>query len=70
MKTNSIILISNPCSEQFSTFEQTTAGGFSNLCEKEVIDFRHIPDKALLDYLQSKKENSCGILNHLDYILL
>jgi len=61
MKTNFSISISNPCSEQFSGFEQTTTGGFCNLCQKEVIDFRHMPDKALLDYLQSKKENTCGV---------
>lgn len=61
MKTNFSISISNPCSEQFSTFEQTTTGGFCNLCEKEVIDFRQMSDKALLDYLQRKKENTCGV---------
>lgn len=61
MKTNFSISMSNPCSEQFGKFKQTPTGGFCYLCEKEVIDFRQMSDEALLDYLNNRKENTCGV---------
>ncbi|PWH81982.1 hypothetical protein DIS18_11985 [Algibacter marinivivus] len=52
--------ISKPCSEKFNQFNKTKAGGFCNSCEKEVIDFRKMSDKELINYFTNKEHKTCG----------
>ncbi|MBC3759631.1 carboxypeptidase-like regulatory domain-containing protein [Hyunsoonleella sp. SJ7] len=60
MKTHFSISINSPCSERFNQFEKTVHGGFCNSCQKEIIDFRHMSDEQILDYLELKQGNTCG----------
>ena len=60
MKQHLSISISNPCSEKFNQFKQTTTGGLCNSCQKEVIDFRQMSDEQLTNYFKNKQSNTCG----------
>ena len=63
MKQILSLTVSKPCSEKFNQFKPTQNGGFCNSCSKEVIDFRNISDKELINFLKDKKENTCGFFN-------
>lgn len=54
------LTISKPCSETFSQFTPTDSGGFCNSCQKEVIDFRNMSDKELINHLNNIKGKTCG----------
>ncbi|MCU0392465.1 MAG: carboxypeptidase-like regulatory domain-containing protein [Thermoflexibacter sp.] len=54
------LTINKPCSEKFDEFQATSAGGFCNLCQKEVIDFTNMSDSEVLAYFKNGKQNTCG----------
>ena len=58
------ISVGKPCSEKFSDFKSTKSGGFCSSCKKEVIDFRNMSDKQLIEFFKNRKnENTCGYFN-------
>ncbi|MCB0853158.1 MAG: carboxypeptidase-like regulatory domain-containing protein [Bacteroidetes bacterium] len=54
------LTITKPCSEQFENFQPTHAGGFSQSCQKEVIDFTQMSDREILRYFENRSQNTCG----------
>lgn len=62
-KTDLIISIKNPCSQNFKNFDKTEKGGYCMACNKEVIDFRNFTKKEIDNYFENKKETICGLLN-------
>ena len=52
--------IRKPCSEKFETFSPTNTGGFCQSCQKEVIDFRSMSDREILDHFSKDQQKSCG----------
>lgn len=61
MKTTLSISVKKPCSENFTNFNTTKKGGFCMSCEKEVIDFRKLPNEELVDYFKNASKETCGI---------
>ena len=60
---NKKIHIPNPCSENPKDFSATSNGGFCQKCNMEVIDFREMNDKAILDFLSGNPSKRCGIFS-------
>ncbi len=60
MEKNLKISIKKPCTEKFENFKITKSGGFCVSCKKDVIDFRKMSDKALIQYFKNKKGKTCG----------
>lgn len=60
MSKNFHLKINNPCSENFSEFKTTNAGGFCNLCLKEVVDFTKMNETEILLYFENNTINTCG----------
>ncbi len=60
MKNAFRISVANPCSENFNTFEKTSAGGYCGSCEKEVVDFTQRPDAVIFDFFKNSNESGCG----------
>lgn len=56
------INVKNPCGEKWSEMSKTAQGKFCQSCSKEVIDFRKLSDKEIIDYFKSH-QNVCGIFN-------
>lgn len=60
MKNAIQIFVEKPCFEKFEKFNQTSAGGFCDSCQKEVIDFTTMTSKELLNYFSNTKGEICG----------
>jgi hypothetical protein len=60
---NEKIHIPNPCSENPEYFSATSNGGFCQKCHREVIDFREMNDKDILDFLSRNPSKRCGIFS-------
>lgn len=52
--------IPNQCGESFDSFTSTSAGGFCQSCQKEVIDFRDMTDGEILAYFAQNRGKTCG----------
>ena len=52
--------IANPCSENWSTFKSTQAGGFCQSCSTEVIDFTSMRDDEILHLFTNRPSETCG----------
>jgi len=53
--------VKEPCSENFSQFKPTLAGGFCKTCQKEVIDFTNMNTIEIISYFSSNNsQNTCG----------
>lgn len=52
--------IPNRCTESFDSFRPTSAGGFCQSCQKEVIDFRDMSDGEILSYFAQNQGKTCG----------
>ncbi len=52
--------IPNQCSESFDSFTSTSAGGFCQSCQKEVVDFRDMTDAEVLSYFTQNRGKTCG----------
>ena len=60
MKNAIRISVAKPCSEKFENFEQTSAGGFCDSCQKEVIDFTSMTAQQILNHFSSNSGETCG----------
>lgn len=63
MDTKFDLSIKKPCSQNFNDFLPTDAGGYCNVCQKEVIDFTRMTEKDILNFFREKAEGTCGRLN-------
>lgn len=52
--------IPNRCTESFDSFTSTSAGGFCQSCQKEVVDFRDMTDAEILAYFAQNRSKTCG----------
>lgn len=53
--------INSPCSENFNNFDTTDKGGFCNVCNKNVIDFRNMTATELVKFFEENQSSTCGI---------
>lgn len=61
MKNQFTLEINKPCSEKFSNFTPTKAGGFCGSCQKEVIDFTGMSSQEILHYFkENSHKKTCG----------
>lgn len=61
MKSQFTLEINKPCSEKFSDFTKTNAGGFCNSCQKEVVDFTGMSSQEIINYFKNHtNEKTCG----------
>ncbi|WP_396635514.1 carboxypeptidase-like regulatory domain-containing protein [Maribacter sp. R77961] len=60
MKNALRITVKKPCSENFENFDETKKGGFCLSCNLEVIDFRAMSEKALMNHFRSSEKKTCG----------
>ena len=60
MKKNIHIAIPKPCHEKWDSFTRTSNGGFSDSCQKEVIDFTSWSDERIKLYFKNLKGKACG----------
>ena len=60
MKNAIRISVEKPCTENFENFRQTSAGGFCDSCQKEVIDFTTMTSKELLKHFSNTSGKTCG----------
>lgn len=61
MKNQFNLNIENKCSEDFSKFTTTKAGGFCDLCKQEVVDFTKMNSDEIANYFSNKSTNNlCG----------
>jgi hypothetical protein len=61
MKNQFNLSVKKPCSENFNQFKPTSAGGFCNTCQKEVIDFTKMDTKEIISYFSNNNTyNTCG----------
>ncbi len=59
-KQKTSIEIPKPCTESWAGMTPDTNGRFCGSCQKTVIDFTQLSDKAILDYFKNNTGNSCG----------
>jgi len=52
--------IKEPCHESWEKMSPTDKGKFCSSCEKEVIDFVHLSDERLVEFLQKNDQKFCG----------
>lgn len=52
--------INEPCTEKWSSFKQTEAGGFCGTCRKTVVDFTQMSDDQIINYFKSRPTHTCG----------
>lgn len=52
--------IKEPCHESWEKMSPTEKGKFCSSCEKEVIDFVHVSDERLVEFLQKNDRKFCG----------
>ncbi|HEV8511928.1 MAG TPA: carboxypeptidase-like regulatory domain-containing protein [Cyclobacteriaceae bacterium] len=60
MKTQILLDIKKPCSENWESFTSTSAGGFCSSCSKTVIDFTKMTDSEILNFFSNQKDKTCG----------
>ena len=60
MKNAIRISVEKPCSEKFENFSPTSAGGFCDSCQKEVIDFTEMTSQEIMEHFSSTSEKTCG----------
>lgn len=60
MKNAIQISVEKPCSEKFENFDQTSAGGFCDSCQTEVIDFTEMTSEELQKHFSNPSEKTCG----------
>ncbi|KQM74792.1 hypothetical protein ASE74_02085 [Pedobacter sp. Leaf216] len=54
------LLLTKPCTQQWSHIESADGNHHCSKCEKNIIDLSGKSDKELLLFFQNKKENVCG----------
>lgn len=60
-RTQSFILtVPKPCSQNWNELKETDGGRFCHNCQKTVVDFSGLSNKALYDYFASAKTVPCG----------
>ena len=57
--------INEPCHESWNEMTNSEKGRFCQSCEKEVIDFTHLSDRAIAQTFKKAKGNVCGRFNNL-----
>lgn len=60
MKNAMSISVKEPCSEKFENFNQTSAGGFCDSCQEEVIDFTAMTSEEILEHFSDTSAKTCG----------
>jgi len=60
MKNAIRISVEKPCAEKFENFRQTSAGGFCDSCQKEVIDFTAMTSEEIGNHFSTSSEKTCG----------
>ena len=60
MKNAIQISLEKPCLEKFENFSPTSAGGFCDSCQKEVIDFTAMTSEEIMTHFSSASEKTCG----------
>lgn len=60
MKNAIQISVEKPCFEKFENFNQTSAGGFCDSCQKEVIDFTTMTSQEILNHFSKNSGETCG----------
>ena len=66
MKNKSFQLkISEPCHESWNEMTNSEKGRFCQSCQKEVIDFTNLSDRAIAQTFKKAKGNICGRFNNL-----
>jgi len=56
------LVVTNPCREKWENMQPNALGRFCDLCNKTVVDFRHLSDDEITAYILSRKNmNTCGI---------
>lgn len=66
MKKKSYILkIENPCSQDWTLMTANEAGRFCSHCSKTVVDFTHLSDQQIIEFLQKSATIPCMRLTNL-----
>lgn len=61
MKNQFTLEINKPCSENFSKFTPTKAGGFCGSCQEEVVDFTGMSSQEIINYFKENAgKSTCG----------
>ena len=61
MKENYVILMDNPCSEDWEKMTPSEKGRFCGKCQTEVVDFTKMHRDQVVDYLLNKtNQDTCG----------
>ena len=55
------IQIPSPCSQNPGNFIRSEKGGFCKSCQKEVVDFRAMSGKEVIDFIRTSPTSKCGI---------
>jgi hypothetical protein len=55
------IQIPKPCSQNPRNFYPTGKGGFCQSCQKEVVDFRKMSHKEVLNFIGKNPHSTCGV---------
>lgn len=56
------LILTNPCTEQWSDIERPDGMHYCDRCEKNIVDLTHKSDKELIRFFKHKNENICGRL--------
>jgi hypothetical protein len=62
-KTSFTLSIKSPCTQQWSTMDQSDCGRFCSQCQKNVIDFTTMSDAQIIAFLEKNKTGICGRLH-------
>ena len=60
MKNNLNLSIPTPCSEKWENFTPASNGRHCDSCQKTVVDFTKMSDRAILEFLKNKAAHTCG----------
>jgi hypothetical protein len=67
------ITLPEPCKEDWNEMSPIQQGRHCSVCEKDLVDFTHMSDNSLIDFLSKKKdEKTCGRFHssQLDRVIL
>lgn len=56
------LILTNPCTKQWSDIERADGMHYCDRCEKNIVDLTHKSDKELIHFFKHKNENICGRL--------
>jgi len=56
------LILTNPCTKQWSDIERPDGMHYCDRCEKNIVDLTHKSDKELIQFFKHKNENVCGRL--------